>query len=176
MKKLDINQLININEKRGLPRTYQFKQFIRFFTLFLSILAIGYAVWVILQKVDADSSRFTKMVPFIIIFLALNTVLRNLLTLNAITFTKENIIFKFLAKKKVVIAWNSIHKIVLNDGKHKTIGIHHQNQSENEMKIFEFSMSFPNMLEILNSIAEMCPKAEYDEFIANVILSEEEKK
>ncbi len=173
MKKIDINHLININEKKGLPRTYKFKQFIRFFALFLSILAIGYAVWIIFQKVDADSSKFTKMIPFIIIFLALNTVLRNLLTLNAITFTKENIIFKFLAKKKVIISWDSIHKIVLNDGKHKTIGIHHQ--GEDKMRIFEFSMSFPNMLEILNSIAEMCPKAEYDEFIANVIISEEEK-
>jgi len=36
-------------------------------------------------------------------------------------------------------------------------------------------MAFPNMLEIINSIAEMCPQLEFDEFMKNVTLTEEER-
>ena len=43
-------------------------------------------------------------------------------------------------------------------------------------KVFEFTINFPNMLEIVNSIAEMCPDILFDEFIEKVVISKKEKE
>jgi hypothetical protein len=45
-----------------------------------------------------------------------------------------------------------------------------------ELKVFLFPISFPNMLEIVNSMAEMLPDIEYDDFMQNVIISDKEKE
>ncbi len=172
MEQLD--NLIDINKKRGLPRVYRFNQFIRWFTLFFGIAAIAYAIWMIFARIDADSSKFFKFVPFAIMFLALNSVLKNLLSLNSINFTMDRVIFSYIARKSVVIPWTSLKRMELNDSKRKWIRLRFEdNDSE---KTFEFTMSFPNMLEIVNSIAEMCPQMEYDEFLEKVIIFPQDKK
>lgn len=171
MEQLD--NLIDINKKRGLPRVYRFNQFIRWFTLIFGIAAIAYAIWMIFDKIDADSSKFFKFVPFAIMFLALNSVLKNLLSLNSINFTIDSVIFRYIARKSVVIPWNSLKIMELNDSKRKWIRLRYEeNDSE---KTFEFTMSFPNMLEIVNSIAEMNPDLEFDEFMEKVIISDRER-
>jgi len=172
MEQLD--NLIDINKKRGLPRIYRFNQFIRWFTLIFGIAAIAYAIWMIFARIDADSSKFFKFVPFAIMFLALNSVLKNLLYLNSIHFTTDSVIFRYIARKSVVIPWSSLKRMELNDSKRKWIRLRfEQNDSE---KTFEFTMSFPNMLEIVNSIAEMCPQMEYDKFMEKVIIMPHEKE
>lgn len=170
----DVGHLININERKGLPRVYRFKRFIRWFTIFLATAAIIYAIWLIFSKVNVESSKFVKFVPFAIMFLALNSLIKNLFTLNKIVLTKKAIFFKYLSKKGTKIEWASIEKIELNDAKRKMIKILYL--EDNKEKVFEFPISFPNMLEIINSIAEMCSELEYDDFIKNVIISEKEKK
>jgi len=167
------SSLIDINKKKGLPRKYQFNRFIRWTTLILAFTAVSYAFWVIFSKLDADSPKFFKLVPFIIIFLAANSIMRNLFSLNAIIFTEEKIIFKFLARKSVAINWESIFKITFGSRKQRVIYIFYR---ENEIeKKFIMQLSFPNMLEIINSIAEMCEDVEYDEFLESVLVTESKK-
>ena len=40
----------------------------------------------------------------------------------------------------------------------------------------EYTLSFPKPLEIANSIAEMAPQIEFDEFMAAVVITDKEKK
>ena len=42
-------------------------------------------------------------------------------------------------------------------------------------KILDFFLSFPHILEIINSIAEMAPQIELDEFMQTIVVSEREK-
>ena len=49
------------------------------------------------------------------------------------------------------------------------------NEGEIEKK-FYFSMAFPNMLEIINSIAELAPHLEYDEYFKKLVITEEDKR
>jgi hypothetical protein len=168
-----VKDLIDINKKKGFPRVYRFNQFVRWFTLTLGLAAMFYAFWMIFDKIGPESKTFYKIVPFIILFLVLNSVMRNLFSLNSILFTETEITFRFLARKSVIIPWNSIKKMVLSKSKRKHIIIHYL--KEEKEKIFEMTLVFPNMLEIINSIAELCPDVEYDQFMKNVIISKEDK-
>ena len=59
------------------------------------------------------------------------------------------------------------------EGRQKFIKIHYK--KDGEKKVFDMSLSFPNMVEIINGIAELCHDLEYDDFLQKVIISEQEK-
>jgi len=169
-----VQDLININERKGLPRTYRFNPLIRWFTILLALAVIVYSIWVILYKISSDSSTFYKIVPFIILFLAFNTLLKNLLSVNSIRLSKQNIQFRYLVKPAVSILLDSIIKISLHDSRPKGIKFHYKEDDQD--KNFLLILAFPRILEIVNSIAELCPDIEYDEFIKNIIITDIEKK
>lgn len=170
----ELSEFLDINKTKGLPRTYKFNQFIRWFTLIFAALAIAYSVWLIFNKVDADSSKFKQFVPFAIMFLALNSLLKNLFSLNKITLTKEIISFKYLGKKSINIQWNMLVKMELNDSKRKMIRLKYMDNDVEES--LNYSLRFSKPLEIANSIAEMAPQIEFDEFMGAVVITDKEKK
>ena len=171
---MNTNQTTEINLRKKFPRSYRFNAFIRWFTLIFAAAAIVYSVWLIFNKIEADSSKLVKIVPFLIIFFASNSLMRNLFSLNTIVFKENEIVFRFLARKSVRISWKSIRKMELEDARHKMIKISFE-ADDGKNKIFRFSLSFPKMLEIINGIAEMSPQAEYDQFLQNVIVDTNEK-
>jgi len=171
---MNTNQTAEINLRKKFPRSYRFNAFIRWFTLIFATAAIVYSVWLIFNKIEADSSKLVKIVPFLIIFFASNSLMRNLFSLNTIVFKKNEIVFRFLARKSVRISWKSIRKMELEDARHKMIKISFE-ADDGKDKIFRFSLSFPKMLEIINGIAEMSPQTEFDQFLQNVIVSPSEK-
>ncbi len=170
----DLEEFLDINKTKGLPRTYKFNQFIRWFTLILAALAIVYSIWLIFNKVDSDSSKFAQFVPFAIMFLALNSFLKNLFSLNKIKLTEEMISFQYLGKKNINIKWGSLTKLELNDDKRRMIRLKY-NVDEKERSL-EYTLNFPKPLEIANSIAEMAPQIEFDDFMAAVVITDKEKK
>src|SRR6056297_3285695 len=96
----------NINQRKGFPRSYWFSPIIRWFTLLFSVFAIVYALWLIFTQLNADSTTFAKIIPFLVLFFALNSLLRNLFSLNRLRFTEKALEMHFLARKKVVIPWD----------------------------------------------------------------------
>jgi len=60
---------MNNTHKKNFPRTYRFNAFIRWFTLIFAVAAVAYSVWLIFTRIEADSSKFVKIIPFLIIFL-----------------------------------------------------------------------------------------------------------
>ncbi|MFA5498169.1 MAG: hypothetical protein WC327_01300 [Candidatus Cloacimonadia bacterium] len=171
MKKYDIYNLIDINKRKGFPRTYRFNPFIRWFVILLSMFAITYAVSYIFNYIDSATKTFQKIVPFVIIFFALNSLTRNFYSLNTVLFRQEGLVFKYLGKKSVPISWDQLRKISLYPGKTKALKIEYEGD-----KTLVITLNFPNLLEIVNAIAEMRPDLEYDDFLKNVILSDKEKE
>ncbi len=169
-----IETLIDINKKKGFPRTYRFNPLVRWFTLLLGLAVISWAVFLIFVKIGTETKFFFKIAPFLIIFFAANSVLKNLFSLNTIVFKKEKITFHFLGRKSTSICWSSLKKMELDDGKHKKIILTYL-EKEIEKK-FSFTLSFPKMMEIVNSIAEICPEMSYDKFMKNVIISDKERE
>ncbi|MEA1972136.1 MAG: hypothetical protein U9N34_02425 [Candidatus Cloacimonadota bacterium] len=173
---VDPNTLININERLGFPRTYRFNQFIRWFTLLMGFFAFGYAFWygVLSGNISPDEKLWYKLVPFIIMFLALNSIIRNLFTLNKVLFEEDKISFKYLGKKDVVLQWENILKMEYLVKRRKAIIITFQDGKTK--KQFYFGASFPKLLEIINSIVEMVPEIELDEFLKSAIVTKAEKE
>lgn len=170
----DLGEFLDINKTKGLPRTYKFNQFIRWFTLIFATLAIAYSIWLIFYKVDSSSPKFAQFVPFAIMFLALNSFLKNLFSLNKIKLTQEIISFQYLGKKSVNIKWGWLKKMELNEDKRKMIRLKYI--VDDVEKSLQYTLSFPKPLEIANSIAEMAPQIEFDEFMAAVVITDKEKK
>lgn len=161
--------LIDINRKKGFPRTYRFSQFTRWFTIILATAAIVYAVWYVFTGVDAESQTLKKILPFVIIFLAGSSLFRNLFSLNTLVFLENGLEFRYIMAKTVSIRWEQIKKISMYSGRARAVVLDYT--VDDEKKKLMFTMVFPNMLEIINSIAEMSPDAEYDEFMKNIIIS-----
>jgi len=173
MKK-GLESLIDINRRKGLPRTYRFNQLIRWFTLFLGLFAIVYALWVIFNKIDGDSSRIIKFAPILILLLAVNSVIRNLFTLNSMKFYQDKISFRYIGKLPVEIKWEDFVSMRLSAGKRKSVQlIYNSNGQERD---FRFFLSFPHILEVINSIAELAPQMELDDFMKSIVVSEKERK
>ena len=165
--------LIDINKKKGFPRSYHFNQFLRWFTLLLGLFAFVYSFFYIFTVIGLNTSNVKKAIPFIILFLAINSLLKNLFSLNKITFREDRILFKFIARKAIIIYWKEITGMSFVEGRQKFIKIAYERDAEK--KTFDMSLSFPNMVEIVNSIAELCHDIEYDDFLQKVIISEQEK-
>ncbi|HOD53923.1 MAG TPA: hypothetical protein PKJ08_05305 [Candidatus Cloacimonadota bacterium] len=151
-----------------LPKKFVFPRFSRYFALSMSILLILYSIFVIFTKLNEDSSAFMKIVPFLIAFLALDSLSRNLFSLNSVHINDQQLELAFLAKKKITIPWLRISKMELYKGKAKGFYIFFTENGE-EKKHF-LTMQFPKMVEIINLIVYLAPHAEYDEFIKSLAI------
>ncbi len=160
--------LIDINLKKGFPRTYSFNQFVRWFVLLVSISACVYGLYIVLYVVTPEASKFSRFAPYFIIFFALNSLLKNLYSLNKIRFEEDKLIFKYIAKPQVAIYYKDIIKLKFGKGKSRVITLNY-NTDKGE-KSLTFTASFPNMLEILNSIAETNLNIEFGEILKNIIV------
>ncbi len=165
--------LVNINEKKGFPRTYRHNVFIRTFATLTGFFCVFYAFWYIFNQIDAETPGFKKAVPFIILFFGINSLLRNLFGLNSVKILKKGVKFCYILRKSVFIEWDKIKSIKFKDGKIKNFLITYDKSGIE--KVFELSINFPNMLEIINSVAQMRPDAEYDEFLNNVVVWDKEE-
>lgn len=167
-------EYIDINKRKGLPRSYWFNPVIRWFTLLFSIFAIVYSLFLIFTRLNADSSTLTKAVPFLILFFALNSLLRNIFSLNQLHFTESHLEMKYLALKKVIIPWESFVSLKLGNARQKRLVIKYR-KADGSVVSQDLTFAFPKMLEILNSILELTPEIELDEFMQSVMITKEEK-
>ncbi|MCD4817565.1 MAG: hypothetical protein K8S23_02610 [Candidatus Cloacimonetes bacterium] len=170
-----IENLMDSLDSKKLPRVYKFNQLVRWFTLILGTTIIVFTLWHIFFQISPDVTKFKKIIPFIILFLTLNSVLKNLFLVNSIYFTKNFVKFRYIARKSVIICWSEFRKMEFKvDKRQKSIKITYVvNDLE---KSYLLSLSFPNMLEIVNGMAELAPQTVFDEFLKNVIITDKEKQ
>lgn len=158
---------IEINKRKGFPRSYWFNQFVRWFVILMSCFAIVYAFWFIINQVTADSQFFYKFVPFLILFFASNSLLQNLLSLNRIRFTKDAIRLDYIFLKSKIIPWQQITSLSLQFSRPKALIIEYQPQKGDPLKQ-QLTLAFPAILEIIHAILEMTPQAKKDEHLTNL--------
>ncbi len=169
---IDPAELININQKKGLPRSYRFSLLTRLIILSFAVLVCIYAVYYLLTKVaiSPDATMVAKLIPIIIFFAGLNTILQNLLNIHTLTFTKEFLIAKSLIGIKRVIPFDGITKISMSKSKKRYVIIDYID-NKNKKRQYNLMLVFKNMMEILNSIGEMASNAKYDDFMSTIIVS-----
>jgi len=167
-------ELININQNKGLPRSYSFNLFTRLTILLFAVLVCCYAVYYLLFKIATfpDATMLSKFIPIIIFFAGLNTIFQNLFNVNKLTITKDKLIAKSLIGLKREIPFQGITKIAMSKNKKRYVILTYIDEN-NKPRQYNLMLVFKNMMEILNSIGELAINAKYDDFMSTVIVSAE---
>ncbi|MBN2829746.1 MAG: hypothetical protein JXR56_05455 [Candidatus Cloacimonetes bacterium] len=154
----------------SLPQKIRFNPFVRYFTMFMALLAIAYSIFVMVDRITADSKAIYKAIPIIIIFLALDSIFRNCFNLNSVYLTEDFIEFGFILKKNRRIKWESISKVEITIAKRRLIRYTYTDEA-GLLKILTMTLSFPHMLAILNVVGNKAVNAEFDDFLKSVLLT-----
>ena len=158
---------INWAKVNSLPKTYRFNPLIRIFTIILGLFATYYSLWLIFTKLGHDSSQITKYAPFLILFLGLNSLMKNLFTLNSIKFEEDKVNFRYLLKKTKSIPWENITRMEFYSKRMKAIKIFYTEGGKK--KTYYMLLNMPKMLEAINTMAEKAVNCEYDEYLASIV-------
>ncbi len=149
-------------------KVFRFNQFVRWLVLFFAVAAMLYAIWVAINKISAETSMFYKIVPFAVIFLAINTIIKNLFSINTVRLTKEDIRFGYIGRGKVVIPWSALKKMEFVTSKQRLIRFTYEKNGRDTL--FVFTSAFPKILDILNGILAKRPDIELDDFLDKVLV------
>ncbi len=167
----------DFQESINFPIVYKFPQFMRFFTLIIATMIIIFSLFVVFTQISSDSSTFKKILPFLIMFLSTDSLVRNLFSLNKVTIIEEGIIFSSLAKRNLFVKWKDIVKLETYQVKGKYFVLHYHNSVEdNQVKKHYFPMAFNNIIEIVNYIVHLSVEIETDEFVKSLVFLEPNKE
>lgn len=171
-KLYDPEALLNINDKKGLPRSYRFSLPTRLTILVFAVLVCVYAIYYLLTKVAKapDATMIAKFIPILIFFAGLNTIFQNLFNIHSLTLTKDKIIAKSLIGITREINNLDISRIAMSKSKKRYVIITYIDQN-NKTRQYNLMLVFKNMMEILNSIGELATNAKYDDFMSTIIVS-----
>ncbi len=150
-------------------KVYRFNQFVRWLVLFFAVAAMVYAIWVAINKISADTGMFFKIVPFVIIFLAINTIIKNIFSINTVRFTSDDIRFGYIGRPRVIIPWKSMKKMEFVTSRQRQIRLTYEKDGNDV--VFVFTTGFPKILDILNGILRERSDIELDDFLDKVLVS-----
>ncbi len=153
--------------RNELPATYRYSPWMRLIMLIVALAISLYALFFFVNFVSNETPIFFKVLPLIILFVALDSVFKQLTSLNRVTFYEDRICFGFLGKPKVIIPYENITSIDLT--KQISFSIILKYRDGNKEKIFKTSASFPKILEILLNLADFAPNAQLNKLLGNVV-------
>ena len=156
-----------------LPVHFDFPKFTRYFTLIIAILVITYSIFMITQIGD-HTTTVKKVLLFVILFLAFESFLRNVTTLNRVTVSIKHLKFSAIAKPSLKIEWENLKKINFEEQKGKTLEFHYL--IDGKEKVYHLSLAYKNLVDILFLVKLMANNVELDDFVKELIFSLNEKK
>ncbi len=140
---------------------FRFNPFLRFFTLFIGLVAISYCVYIIIvvNPASANLSKMKMILPYLVIVLALNSVFRNFFTLNSISLDDTVIVFNKLAFGSCRIEISDIKQIKFMDKRMRLLQLTYS--SGDKLQKYSFNLGFPAVLTALTKLKEKNPEIEF---------------
>lgn len=151
-----------------MPVRYRVHPLIRFFMIGISVLIGAYALFFLFTYVFTDSPWLVKFLPIMILFVALDSVLRHVTSLNSVIFTPECLWLRFLLKPSLAIPWEKIQSMEFRKTLTYYVYLTYLDARGNK-RVFKTNASFPKMLEIMYNIADLTPNLAMDEKLAKMI-------
>lgn len=143
------------------PQTFRFPIWARGILLLISGITAAYSLYFLFNFVHSDTPIFFKILPTLILYIALDTVFRHLTNLNKISFTDDKLVFSYLAKKSLEIPYHNISSIDMYKKITHYIKVSYMDLQGNQ-KQFVTNASFPKMLTVLMMIYDLSPNLELD--------------
>lgn len=149
---------LNIESVKGrIPVRYRMHAAVRIPMIVGALLIAAWCLYVLFNHVNSDTSLFYKMLPVLVLFVALDSALRHLTSLNSVIFTPECLWLRFILKPSLTIPWENIRALEFRKVLTYYVFITYQDL-RGKQKIFKTSASFPKILEIMYNIADLCPQ------------------
>lgn len=140
------------------PIVYKYNTFVRSFTLLLLFLIFFYGLYILVNKVYADTPMFAKLLPLVISFIALDNIFRKLTSLNKVIFEEDYLKLSFLAKRAIIIPYDEIISMDLKKKISMYFTIVYKDAAGNK-QYYTTPASFPHILEIIVNIADLATQA-----------------
>lgn len=151
-----------------LPVCYRFNQYARWLMIVLSTIVMVYSLFFLLQYVKSDTPASFKILPLIIVFVALDSILKKVTSVNSITFETDELVVKHIMKSKIEIPYSNIISLELSK-KITYIFKMEYSDSQGRKKVFSTNASFPHMLEIILNIHDLSPQAEVRDKLKEIV-------
>lgn len=158
-----------IRSVKGLmPIRYRYHRYARFIMALISSLLTVYILYILFTRVDASTPLMGKLIPILILYIAMDSFWRQATGLNQVIFTEDCLWLRFLLKPSIPIQWESIETLQLRKqlAYHLIIGY---NDLKGRKRIFKTSASFPKVMEIIYNISDLAPRAVLNEELRKMV-------
>ncbi|HOA28640.1 MAG TPA: hypothetical protein PLO57_08690 [Candidatus Cloacimonadota bacterium] len=151
-----------------IPVLYRYNPFARWLLIGLSMLILIYCVYFLLRYAQYQSPLLGKFVPLVVGFVALDSVLRKVTSLNSVLFESDHVRLGFIAKKPIIIPYDKISALNLKRKITYYLEIHYTDD-KGKMSQYTTPASFPHILEIIVNIADLASQAVIPETMKNLL-------
>jgi len=146
---------------------FRFPPFLRWLSIIVALLALAWAIYFITSDINAVDQWYKKAAPFLVLFLVINVLYKNLFTINSIRFTNSSVYFKPLLLKGFEIRFSQIKKLEFRMKGGKSIVLSYD--EDGKRKTLIIPRGIEKIVIVLSLIAEQSPNIELDEFMKTVI-------
>ncbi len=160
---------LSIHSVRGrMPVRYGIRPLMRALKILAYMLLAGWCIFVLFTRVHQDSVWWMKFIPLAVLFVALDTFLRQLTSLHSVIFTPQALILRYPLRPVLAIPYASLSSMELR----KVITYYvfwGFTDSQGRQRMIKTQASFPKMLEIMYNIADLAPHIRLNEDLEKMI-------
>lgn len=147
--------------KDKLPVRYRIHFLARGMMIAFALAIVGYSIFFLFSFVRGDTPLFYKILPLVICFVGVDSLLKHLFTLNSITFFEDHLAMGYIAKPSLRIPFTSMISMELK--KKITFYLFLTYMDDKGIKTeFKIKGSFPKVLEIILGLYELVPGMELE--------------
>jgi|GEM_PF-2439671 len=148
-----------VNSKQY-PIIYSYMMPVRYFMLAIAFATALYSLYFLVNFVYSDTPTFFKVLPLVIVYVSIDTMLRHLTGLNKVVFERDHLVLKYLVKKPLLIPYAMIRDLELK--RKITYYVRISYEVDGKLNVYQTNASFPKMLKILLCIYEHSPNLNLD--------------
>jgi len=131
-------------------------------------LVLVYTLFFLVKVVNGNMPLFFKILPLIILFVSLDSILRQTTSLNCVLFGPDYIRFSYLVKRKLEIPYTSIIQLDLEKRLTYYLQLRYHDANGVE-QTFKTPASFPKILEIILNLADLSPQVKLNGMLSKAV-------
>ncbi|HOC95265.1 MAG TPA: hypothetical protein PK802_05250 [Candidatus Cloacimonadota bacterium] len=160
---------LNISSVKGrMPVRYRLHPLSRLPFLAISIAVAAWCLWVLFNRISSETPSFFRILPLVVLFIALDTAVRHLTNLNSVIFAPECLWLRFILRPSIAIPYERIQGMEFRKSITYYVYLKYTDARGRD-RLFKTNASFPKMLEIMYNIADLCPQIQMNDELAKLV-------
>ncbi len=151
-----------------LPVKYRFNPAFRMFMLIVSSITALYSLYFLIAIVDATAPTLFKILPVVILFVAIDALLKHTTSLNQLVFDHNAMLLKFVLRRTITIPYQDITELSFKKPFSVNLYITYTD-AKGQKRVFRTNGSFPKLPEIMLNVFELAPNVTIDESLKGAL-------